>query len=531
MKEQFIQEITKQYISSGPSVFLGTAVLNGEVLPEARIVLPLSTFNRHGLIAGATGTGKTKTLQGIAEALSDNGVPCLLMDIKGDLSGLVAAGIENSKITDRHSKIGVKWAPSAFPVELLTISHEKGTRMRATLSEFGPVLFSRILDLNDTQSGVVSMVFKYCDDHGMPLLDLRDFRKTLQFLTNEGRVEVEEHYGKISKATTATIIRKILEIEQQEAEVFFGERSFDVNDLMRTDAKGRGYLNIVRLTDIQDRPKLFSTFMLCLLAEIYEVLPEAGDLDKPGLAIFIDEAHLVFSEASKALMSQLETVIKLIRSKGVGVFFCTQQPTDIPEDVLAQLGLKVQHALRAFTAKDRKNLKLVAENYPLSDYYKTDELLTSLGIGEAMVTGLNEKGVPTPLAHVMLCAPRSRMDILTPDEMDALTGSSAIASKYNETIDRESAFEILTQKLSSAAAVESPAEVPAPVPPKPPVTDSSEKPVPPAAPKTASRRVKEEKSVVEEVADSVVGRQVARTIAREITRGLFGVLGLGKRRS
>jgi DNA helicase HerA-like ATPase len=300
---------------------------------------------------------------------------------------------------------------------------------------------------------------------------------------------------------------------------------------MRTDAKGRGYLNIVRLTDIQDRPKLFSTFMLCLLAEIYEVLPEAGDLDKPRLAIFIDEAHLVFSEASKALMSQLETVIKLIRSKGVGVFFCTQQPTDIPEDVLAQLGLKVQHALRAFTAKDRKNLKLVAENYPLSDYYKTDELLTSLGIGEAMVTGLNEKGVPTPLAHVMLCAPRSRMDILTPDEMDALTGSSAIASKYNETIDRESAFEILTQKLSSAAAVESPAEVPAPVPPKPPVTDSSEKPVPPAAPKTASRRVKEEKSVVEEVADSVVGRQVARTIAREITRGLFGVLGLGKRRS
>jgi len=502
MKEDFINAINSAYTSKGLSVTIGASMLNGEVLSNAPIKLPLSTFNRHGLIAGATGTGKTKTLQGIAEALSLQGVPCLLMDIKGDLSGLAMAGSPYPKITERQSKIGMEWQPEGFPVELFSLSNEPGTRLRATLIEFGPVLFSRVLELNDIQSGVVAMVFKYCDDTGMPLLDLKDFRKTLQYLTNEGKAEVEEKYGAISKTTTATIIRKILEIEQQGAELFFGERSFEVNDLLRTDTTGRGYLNIVRLTDIQDRPKLFSTFMLCLLDEIYSTFPESGDLEKPRLVIFIDEAHLVFDEASKSLLNQIEMVIKLIRSKGVGVFFCTQQPTDVPADILSQLGLKVQHALRAFTANDRKNIKTVAENYPLSDYYKTEDLLTTLGIGEALVTGLNEKGIPTPLAQVMLCAPRSRMDVLSDKEMETLINNSALARKYNEEIDRESAYEILTKKLKGN------------------LPDSDPK-------NTKTESGQHEKTILEEVAGSAVGRQVMRTFTQEVARSLLGVLGIG----
>ncbi|HEX5002046.1 MAG TPA: helicase HerA-like domain-containing protein [Bacteroidia bacterium] len=502
MKADFVNAINNAYSSKGLTITLGAPMLNGEVCAGAPIKLPLSTFNRHGLIAGATGTGKTKTLQGMAEALSRQGVPSLLMDIKGDLSGLAMAGTPNPKIAERQSKIGIEWQPEGFPVELYSISNEQGTRMRATLIEFGPVLFSRILELNDIQSGVVAMVFKYCDDAGMPLLDLKDFRKTLQYLTNEGKAEVEEKYGAISKTTTSTIIRKILEIEQQGAEMFFGERSFEVNDLLRSDPRGRGYINIVRLTDIQDRPKLFSTFMLCLLDEIYATFPESGDLEKPRLVIFIDEAHLVFEEASKSLLNQIEMVIKLIRSKGVGVFFCTQQPTDVPADILSQLGLKVQHALRAFTANDRKNIKSVAENYPLSDFYKTEDLLTALGIGEALVTGLNEKGIPTPLAQVMLCAPRSRMDVLSEKEMESLVNDSPLAKKYNEEIDRESAFEILTQKLKG-------------------ITPASE------LKNQKPEREQHEKTILEEVAGSALGRQVMRSFTQEVTRSLLGVLGIG----
>jgi DNA helicase HerA-like ATPase len=413
MKDKFIESVNAGYTCKGDYIVLGGGVLHGESVPGVHVKIPLKTLNRHGLIAGATGTGKTKTLQGLVEALSRKGVPCLLMDVKGDLSGVAASGEPNTKIDERHHKIGVPWLPESFPVEFLTISNEKGARLRATVSEFGPVLFSKILELNDTQGGVVSLVFKYCDDNELPLLDLKDFKKALQFLTNEGKVEIEKEYGRISSASTSTIIRKIIEIEQQGAEIFFGERSFDPDDLTRIDEKGRGYLNIIRLTDIQDKPKLFSTFMLSLLAEIYATFPEEGDVEQPKLAIFIDEAHLIFNEASDALLNQIETIIKLIRSKGVGVFFCTQQPTDVPDSVLAQLGLKIQHSLRAFTAKDRKTIKSVAENYPLSDFYKTEDLLTHLGIGEALVTALSEKGVPTPLVHTLLCAPSSRMDVLT----------------------------------------------------------------------------------------------------------------------
>lgn len=505
-KEQFISEINNGYTFKGDAIVIGGAMLDEEALNNIWVKAPLKTFNRHGLIAGATGSGKTKTMQGIAEALSQKGVPCLLMDIKGDLSGLAKPAVSNPKIEERHAKIGIPWKPVQFPVELMSLSATTGVKLRATVSEFGPVLFSKILELNDTQAGVVSLIFKYSDDKKLPLLDLKDFKKVLQFLTNEGKAEIKQEYGAISTATTSTIIRKIIEIEQQGAEKFFGEKSFEVEDLLRIDDNGLGYLNIIRLTDLQDKPKLFSTFMLSLLAEVYSTFPEVGDPDAPKLVIFIDEAHLIFNNASKVLLEQIETIIKLIRSKGVGVFFVTQSPEDIPASVLAQLGMKVQHAFRAFTANDRKALKMIAENYPLSDFYKTEDLLTKLGIGEALVTVLNEKGTPTPLAHTLLCAPASRMDILTEAEINDTCAKSALIKKYNIEIDEQSAFEILQQKIN-AKATEQPEET-----------------------TTSKKADKEEPGMLEQVADSSVGKQVMRTVARELTRGLLGVLGVGTTR-
>ncbi|CEN37157.1 helicase HerA-like domain-containing protein [Capnocytophaga cynodegmi] len=446
--ESFKETITNGYIYKGDYITLGGAMYEGQPIENVLVNLPLKTLNRHGLIAGATGTGKTKTLQVIAENLSKNGVPVLLMDLKGDLSGLAEMGEEKSFITERHKKIGVPYAPQGFPVELLTISEQKGVRMRATVSEFGSVLLSRILDLSDVQEGVLAIIFKYCDDNGYPLLDLKDLKKILQFATEEGKAEFEKEYGAIAKTSTSAILRKIVELEHQGAELFFGEISFEPSDLLRTNSKGEGYVNIIRLTDIQDRPKMFSTFMLSLLAEIYSTFPEEGDLQKPKLVIFIDEAHLIFNEASKTLLNQLENIVKLIRSKGVGLIFCTQNPTDVPDAVLSQLGMKVQHALRAFTAKDRKAIKLTAENYPVSEFYDTAEVLTSLGTGEAFVTVLNEKGIPTPLVATMLRAPMSRMDILSDAEINTLVNRSELARKYNEVIDRESAYELLNKKIS-----------------------------------------------------------------------------------
>lgn len=448
-KEDFINYINSGYTSKGESIILGGALLDGEALPDAHIKVPLKTLNRHGLIAGATGTGKTKTIQVLSEQLSSFGIPVLMMDIKGDFSGIAKSGEELPFITERHAKINIPYCTSGFPVELLTISEQNGVRLRATVSEFGPVLFSRILGLNDTQAGVVSVIFKYCDDNKMALLDLKDIKKVLNYITEEGKDEIEESYGKISTSTTGTILRKVIELEQQGGDLFFGEMSFDIDDLMRFDENGKGYINIIRLTDIQDKPKLFSTFMLSLLAEIYQQMPEKGDADQPELVIFIDEAHLIFNEASKALLEQIETIIKLIRSKGVGVFFVTQNPMDVPSGVLAQLGLKIQHALRAFTANDRQAIKQTADNYPISEYYKTDVVLTSLGIGEALVTALNEKGIPTPLAATMMRAPMSRMDILTDHEIDEINAKSKLVKKYSEIMDRESAYEMLNRKIET----------------------------------------------------------------------------------
>jgi len=448
--ESFIQHINEGYSSKGDFILLGAALLDGEPIGGTQIKIPLKTLNRHGLIAGATGTGKTKTIQVLSEQLSSFGIPVLMMDIKGDFSGIAKEGVEKTFITERHSKINIPYTTAAFPVELMTLSAQDGVRLRATISEFGPVLFSRILDLNDTQGGVVSVIFKYCDDKKMPLLDLKDIKKVLNYITEEGKDEISSEYGKISTATTGTILRKIIELEQQGGDFFFGEKSFEIDDLMRIDENGKGYVNIIRLTDIQDKPKLFSTFMLSLLAEIYQQMPEKGDSEQPELVLFIDEAHLIFNEASKVLLEQIETIIKLIRSKGVGVYFVTQNPMDIPKGVLAQLGLKIQHALRAFTANDRQAIKQTADNYPTSDYYKTDEVLTSLGIGEAFVTALNEKGIPTPLAATMLRAPVSRMDVLVDAEIAEINAKSKLVRKYSEELNRESAYEILNKKIESA---------------------------------------------------------------------------------
>lgn len=452
--EKFKEVIEAGYTVSGKYITLGGAMYEGKAIANLFVNIPLKNLNRHGLIAGATGTGKTKTLQALTENLSKEGVPTLLMDLKGDLSGIAAIGEEKSFIKERHAQMNLPYTPEAFPVELLTISKQDGVRMRATVSEFGSVLLSRILDLSDVQEGVLAVVFKYCDDHQYLLLDLKDLKKVLQYATEEGKNEFESEYGRVAASSTSAILRKIVELENQGAELFFGERSFETEDLLHTDEKGRGVVNIIRLTDIQDRPKMFSTFMLCLLAEIYNTFPEIGDQEKPKLVIFIDEAHLIFNQASKALLNQLENIVKLIRSKGVGLIFCTQTPTDVPDAVLSQLGLKIQHALRAFTAKDRQAIKLTAQNYPETSFYNVPEYLTSLGTGEAFVTALDSKGRPTPLVATMMRAPMSRMDILTDTEIKALLDKSALKTKYNEVIDRESAYEILNAKIANEAPKE-----------------------------------------------------------------------------
>lgn len=502
-QDTFRQEIENGYNFKGKFINLGAAMYEGEVLTDAFVSVPMKMMNRHGLIAGATGTGKTKTLQILAEQLSSRSVPVLLMDVKGDLSGIAQASNGHPKIDERHAQIGFEFEADNSPVEFLTLSDEPGARLRATVTEFGPILFSKILDLNDTQSGIVSVLFKYSDDKKLPLIDLEDMKKIIQWATGEGKEDFQSEYGRVSTASTGAILRKIIELEQQGADRFFGERSFDIDDLMRVDENGKGIVSILRLTDIQDKPKLFSTFMLQMLAEVYATLPERGDADAPELVIFIDEAHLVFEEASDALLDQIEVIVKLIRSKGVGLFFVTQNPTDIPNDVLGQLGLKIQHALRAFTAKDRKAIKLTAQNYPETDYYDTDQLLTELGIGEALVTTLNEKGIPTPLAHTMLRAPQSRMDVLTEREIDDILRQSKIIDKYNEEIDRESAHEILSKKIEAAQEEEHQEQL--------------------KKQRNKGRRTsRREKSTIEKMANSSVGR----TVVREVTRGILGALGL-----
>lgn len=507
--DQFKTLLTDGQVFKKDFIILGTGILDGNAVPDTHVKIPLKTMNRHGLIAGATGTGKTKTLQVIAEQLSLKGVPSVLMDLKGDLSGLAMAGETNDFILKRSATIGVEFTPQGLPVELMTISDEKGVRLRATVSEFGPVLISQILELNDTQRGVIALVFRYCDLHHLPLLDLKDFKRVLQFVSNEGKEAITKEFGQVSSASVNTIMRKIIELEQQGADRFFGERSFEVNDFVRTK-DGKGVISIIRLTDIQSKPKLFSTFMLSLLSEIYETFPEQGDADQPKLCLFIDEAHLVFSSASKDLLEKIEAIIKLIRSKGVGVFFCTQTPTDVPDSVLGQLGLKVQHALRAFTAKDRKAITKTAENYPDSPFYQTSEVLTAMGIGEALVTALNEKGIPTPLAHTLVRAPITRMDILEDSEINQLVSRSDLALKYNQELDHDSAFEMLERKM----------EV---------VEKEQDRAVLPGPPPRTGTRSKQDESLIEELSKNTMVRQMGRTLFRELARGILGSFTSRKR--
>lgn len=503
-KEAFLQAVQAGYSFKGEYAKIGTAMYEKEVVSGADVNIPFKTLNRHGLIAGATGTGKTKTLQVFAEMLSDASIPVIMMDIKGDLSGIGAAGMPGEAIMNRCKLLNIEYKPKQYPVEFLSLSNEKGVKLKATVTEFGPVLLSKILGLNDTQGSIVAMIFKYCDDNKLPLLDLKDFVKVLQYISNEGKSEMMQLYGNISTTSTGTILRKVIELQQQGADHFFGEPSFEVEDLMRINDDGRGMINILRITDMQNRPKLFSTFMLELLAELYAVCPEEGDLDKPKLVMIIDEAHLLFEEATSALLKQLETVVKLIRSKGIGIYFCTQNPTDVPASILAQLGLKIQHALRAFTAADRKAIKQAAENFPMSEFYKTEDLLTQLGTGEAFVTLLNEKGIPTPLVHTMMRPPNSRMDVLTELEIDSIVAKSKLVRKYNVTIDNQSAYEILDQKLNDAS------------------TKNQET--------QAAAKGGKKKKDDPDFFDSPVVKQVERTAASIITRSLLGALGIKTRR-
>ncbi len=519
VNEHFIATVQQSYAFQEENIILGGAMEKEETITDLYVRAPLRNFSRHGLIAGATGTGKTKSLQVLAEQLSASGVPVLLMDVKGDLSGLAEPSPGHKKIDERMSAIGLPFEPQGYPVELLTLSNEKGVRLRATVTEFGPVLFSKILDLNETQSGIMAMIFKYCDDNDYPLINLDDVKKILQWVKGEGADAMEEEYGTVSSSSVGAIMRKIVALEQEGAEVFFGEPSFDVEDLCRFDEKGQGYINIVRLVDIQGKPALFSTFMLQLLAEVYSTFPEEGDIDIPKLVIFIDEAHLIFKEASDALLDQLEVVIKLIRSKGVGIFFCTQSPDDIPNEVLGQLGMKIQHALRAFTAKDRKAIKLAAQNFPISEFYDVEQLLTEVGLGEALVSVLDEDARPTTLVRTMMRAPQSRMDVLSSSEINSLVKSSEMVDKYDKEVDRESAEEIINMKMEAAKEEERKQEL-----------DKQREKEKKASSRGGGRKRSSRSYDPWERALNNASSQLGRTVAREVARGILGVLGVKKRR-
>ncbi len=502
--EHFDAQIDSLFSFQDNSIILGGAMYQGETRAGKLVRVPLSMLSRHGLISGATGTGKTITIQNIAGLLSDAGVSVLLMDLKGDLSGIAAPGTMNPKIEERHGKIGIGYEPTAYPVEFMSLSGERGFQIRNTVTEFGPVLLSRILDLTDTQESVLSVIFQFCDNEGLLLLDLADFKAALTFIEGDGKEAFEKEYGAVSSATIGVIRRKIAALESEGADKFFGEVSFDVEDLVHVNKDGKGQISIVRLDDMQSKQALFSTFMLSLLAEVYEKFPEEGDLDKPKLAIFFEEAHLLFSNANKSLLNQIISVTRLIRSKGVGLYFITQRPDDIPEDVLSQLGLKVQHALRAFTAKDREAIRKMADNFPPSEFYQIDELITTMGVGEALVSTLNPKGIPTPPVHVMLTAPSSRIGVLEPAEVEEKMKQSLLADKYAKAVDRESAYEMLSAKAEKAAASE----------------EEDEK----GEGKRAARQ--EDKSLASKVSENKLVRDIGRTVAREVARGLLGSLGV-----
>lgn len=500
-KEKFAAAITASYSPTGAAIYLGAGVYQKGIVPEAKVNLPLRMMNRHGLVTGATGSGKTRTLQILAEQLSAAGVSVFMPDMKGDLSGIAAEGTANDKINERAAALGVSYRPSAYPIELYSLSGKAGAQMRATVTEFGPVLLSKVLELNDVQASVLMILFKYADDKDLPIVDLNDLKKVLSYLSEgAGAAEIKDTYGKISAATAGTILRKIVALEQQGVNPIFGEKSFDIDDLFEK-VDGRGIISILNVSDVQQQPAIFSTFMLALLAEIYQALPEAGDLDKPKLVFFLDEAHLLFKDAPKAFMDQIEQVIRLIRSKGVGIFFCTQLTQDVPPSVLSQLGNRIHHVIRAFTPNDVKALKDTIRTFPRSEFYDMEQEFTQLGIGQAFVTVLNEKGIPTETVVTHLVPPAARMSPLSPDEYRQQLSQSPIFDKYKETVDPKSAFEILSERVQ-AIRLEQKTSAPASTRP--------------------------EKSTFDQVMSSPVAKQVGR----ELVRGVFGMLfGTSTRRT
>ncbi|HET7027965.1 MAG TPA: helicase HerA-like domain-containing protein [Candidatus Limnocylindrales bacterium] len=453
MDEAFHDAMTEGYALAEPSVVLGSPMRAGDVANDVRVQVALSMLNRHGLVAGATGTGKTKTLQLMAGQLSKAGVPVFIADIKGDLTGLAAPGeTGNPKLQQRLDQLAWTMEPSGHPVEFLSLSGKLGAQVRATVHSFGPLLLGKVLNLNDTQTSILSLVFKYCDDNQLPLLDLADLRTTLAFLGGDDGKAALASYGGISPASLGVIGRSIVTLEQEGADVFFGEPEFDVMDLMRVTPDGSGIISILELSDVMDKPRLFSTFMLWMLAQLYHALPEAGDLPKPKLGFFFDEAHLLFDDASEALLDQVEQTARLIRSKGVGVFFATQTPADIPASVLAQLGNRFEHALRAFTPQDADNLRKTVRTFPITAFYEVEQVIQQLGTGEALVTVLSPRGVPTPLAATLLVPPDSLMAALDAAAFQQRVASGLLQAKYGTPVDRQSAHEIITARLQQAQA-------------------------------------------------------------------------------
>jgi DNA helicase HerA-like ATPase len=496
----FGETIAQAYAVEGAAIDLGRGVHEGAVVPEAVVRVPLAMMNRHGLIAGATGTGKTKTLQGIAEQLSAAGVPVFAADVKGDLSGLAHAGAEEGPAPKRMADLGLPYEPRGFPVEFYSLGGiGPGIPVRAAVSDFGPQLLGKILEANDTQEQSLALVFRFADENGLPLLDLADLRALLTYLDSDAGKEALKGIGGVSAQTIGVLLRKLVAVEDAGGTEFFGEPQLDVADLLRTAPDGRGIVSCLELPAVQDRPGLWSTALMWLLAELFEELPEVGDLDKPKLVFFFDEAHLLFADATDAFLDSVVQTVRMIRSKGVGVFFCTQVPKDVHRDVLAQLGNRVQHALRAFTPEDAKALKAAISTYPKSDFYDLEELLPALGIGEAAVTILSESGVPTPVVHTKICAPASRM--APADDVAGAAAASSLFPKYGTREDRESARERLAARLEEPAK---PADAPAP-----------------------KRRHKEAARASEKGGDALTDFLTSRqgaALGREIVRGVFGML-------
>ena len=488
------ETLSAGYAFATPVVTLGAALDGSGTVTEPKVALPTAMMNRHGLIAGATGTGKTRTLQLMAEQLSAQGVPVFVADIKGDLSGLAVPGARSPKVDERATAVGIPWEPRGHPTEFVSLTGNTGAQLRATVSSFGPLLLAKVLDLNETQTSVLTLVFKICDDQGLPLLDFADLREVLKYLSSDAGKPVLAATGGMSSATVGVLLRQMVELEQQGAGQFFGEPEFDIRDLLQVTGDGRGVITALELSDAQDRPALFSTFMMWLLAELYEVLPEAGDLPKPKLVFFFDEAHLLFRDASKAFLSHVEQVVRLVRSKGVGIFFVTQTPKDVPDEILAQLGSRVQHALRAHTPDDEKNLRATVRTYPKTQLYDLQETLTSLGIGEAIVTGLNPRGVPTPVIATLLAPPTSRMAPLTTEEFQREFAESDLMREYGTPVDRESAAEMLAARLAQSA------------------------------PEPAATKAKPARSAGRGGLVGALTGTMARTIGRELVRGVFGML-------